>query len=466
MIHSIQGAAQRSTAEPPLSVTENGDDKASAVTNEPRLVAYIVPSSGSNPPDAAELHAFLKTKLPDYAIPSDFVLMDAIPRSANGKVSRSELPAPVPIAARESHGFVPPRNEVENMLAAIWSDVLGTPIVGIHDNFLEIGGDSILSIQIVAKARQAGLNLAPNHLFENPTIAELALCLEDWGSRWSYIVPIKPGGSKRPLFCVHSWEGNVLFYRDLGMLMDRDQPVYGLQAIGSYDETPPLSTIEEMAEEYLREIKTVQPDGPYALLSICFGNPIALEIACRLHARGDVVSPLVILDSGIRYIPPPMNLLRLLSVARKISDDRSTAHRIRRVGSYLHRVIRKMRNRMRRLTRYSWQHVRLKWDDTDQTTERFKLAQEKAWRMYIPPVFTGRITLIRSAEIAARRRFDWHVSRLTEHARDGVDVHVVPGDHRTILHEPYVQGLAACVTACLAEHADEQLTIPHARERS
>jgi amino acid adenylation domain-containing protein/non-ribosomal peptide synthase protein (TIGR01720 family) len=139
-----------------------------------RLVAYVVPVEGQSP-TTADLRAFLRGRLPDYLVPSIFVLLDALPLTPNGKVDRRALPAPTEGDRGAAEGaFLAPRSEIEEQLAGIWAEVLRVSQVGIHDNFFEIGGDSILSIQIVARAERAGLRITPRQLFQHQTVAELA----------------------------------------------------------------------------------------------------------------------------------------------------------------------------------------------------------------------------------------------------------------------------------------------------
>ena len=136
-----------------------------------RLVAYILPANQSV--SVEELRRALEERLPDYMVPSAFVLLEEWPRLPNGKIDRASLPAPDHVV-RSPRVYVAPRNAIEETLAEIWQQVLGVKQVGIHDGFFELGGDSILSIQIVARANQAGLKLAPKLIFRHQTIAELS----------------------------------------------------------------------------------------------------------------------------------------------------------------------------------------------------------------------------------------------------------------------------------------------------
>jgi amino acid adenylation domain-containing protein/non-ribosomal peptide synthase protein (TIGR01720 family) len=141
--------------------------------SDKRLVAYVVPNQGLSP-STSELRNFLKNKLPDYMLPSTFVMLDALPLTPNGKVDRRALPGPDGSRPDLDGTFVAPRNRAEVMLAGIWAEVLKLEQVGVRDNFFELGGDSILSLQIIARANQAGLRLTPKQLFQHQTIAELA----------------------------------------------------------------------------------------------------------------------------------------------------------------------------------------------------------------------------------------------------------------------------------------------------
>ncbi|MBW4543130.1 MAG: amino acid adenylation domain-containing protein [Symplocastrum torsivum CPER-KK1] len=138
-----------------------------------RLIAYVV-LQPEQILTTTELRRFLEKKLPQYMLPTVFVMLDALPLLPSGKVARHALPDPDTGKSELEKTFVPPRTAVEKVLASIWSDVLRRELVGVEDNFFELGGDSILSLQIISKANQAGLKLAPKHLFQYQTIAELA----------------------------------------------------------------------------------------------------------------------------------------------------------------------------------------------------------------------------------------------------------------------------------------------------
>jgi amino acid adenylation domain-containing protein/non-ribosomal peptide synthase protein (TIGR01720 family) len=140
-----------------------------------RLVAYLVLREGAPAPTVQDLRAFAQRQLPDPMVPAAFVLIDALPLTEHGKVDRRALPAPEEGDRPDlGEAFAAPRTAVEEALARIWAGVLRVPKVGVHDNFFALGGDSILSIQIVSRARQAGLSISPRQLFQHQTVADLA----------------------------------------------------------------------------------------------------------------------------------------------------------------------------------------------------------------------------------------------------------------------------------------------------
>ena len=149
---------------------------------EKRLVAYLMGADGEGHfkmPTASELRRFLQSKLPDYMIPSAFVSVREWPLTPSGKINRRALPAPDPSRPELDKAFVAPRTPVEKALADIWSQVLGIDAVGIHDNFLELGGDSITGIQVISRSNRSGLDLTLVQLWQRPTVAELAQLIGD-----------------------------------------------------------------------------------------------------------------------------------------------------------------------------------------------------------------------------------------------------------------------------------------------
>ena len=143
------------------------------VPGDKRLVAYLVRRADGLVSQAA-WRDFLKVKLPEHMLPSSFVELDELPRTANGKLDRRALPAPDATGHNIDRTYIAPRNSTERLLAEIWGEVLGAEAVGVRDNFFDLGGDSILSIQVCAKARNTGISISVQELFEHQTIERLA----------------------------------------------------------------------------------------------------------------------------------------------------------------------------------------------------------------------------------------------------------------------------------------------------
>ena len=165
---------------------------------EKRLVAYIVPER-QPAPTVGELRAFLRQKLPEYMMPSAFVALDALPLMPGGKVDRSALPAPDPRRPDLGSAFAPPRTLTEGALAQIWAEVLGLDQVGTNDDFFELGGNSVLAVQVIARVRSAlDADVSVRHLFETPTVAALAVAVEQGrGERQARIVRVSREAYRR-----------------------------------------------------------------------------------------------------------------------------------------------------------------------------------------------------------------------------------------------------------------------------
>lgn len=323
-----------------------------------------------------------------------------------------------------------PRDALELRLVQIWEQVLGIRSIGIHDDFFALGGHSLTAARLFeAIERALGKRLPLATLFSATTISAMAEHVRgaDPSARWSSLVPMQLSGSVPPLFCVHSYEGHLLFYRDLARRLAFDQPAFGLQSLGLDGAVAPLTSIPAMAAHYLEEIRSVQPEGPYQLLGMCFGIAVVLELAHQMHAQGAEVSKLIILDSGfLTRLPPP-------AADSHRKSARSVLRRIRR----LPRAVRLRATRM---------VAQLNESGQDRNARLVRDANVRAWFDYQPRPFPGSITLIRSAGYGAGQ--NWHIETWSELCA-GVEQFVVPGDHFSMLQEPDVQQLADQIRACL-----------------
>ena len=192
--------------------------------------------------------------------------------------------------------IVAPRDELETALVEIWKSVLHVDQLGVTDDFFDLGGNSLAAVPMFARLRKRfGTSLGPTTLLEAPTIEQLARRLSGAAAdapaeAFTSLLPIQRGGSRRPLFLIHAGAGTIFIYHQLATALGPDQPVYGLQAQGLYTKHRPHWTIEQMAEHYAREIRAVQPSGPYRLAGFCLGATIALEIALQLERAGEEVT--------------------------------------------------------------------------------------------------------------------------------------------------------------------------------
>jgi amino acid adenylation domain-containing protein len=261
-----------------------------------RLVAYLVAQVGREPqPQAVREH--LAGELPDYMVPAAVVVLDRLPLTPNGKLDRAALPAPDLSGATTGRA---PRTPQEDVLCGLFAEALGLDAVGVDDDFFRLGGHSLLAIRLLSRIRAVfGFEPGIRGLFEAPTVAGLAARLgaDPGGHSLEVLLPMRPHGSRAPLFCVHPAAGIGWGYAGLLRHLDPDRPVYALQARGLRRADRRPATVEEMAADYLREIRAVQPAGPYHLLGWSFGGVVAHAVATRLRAEGERVGSLTVLDA-------------------------------------------------------------------------------------------------------------------------------------------------------------------------
>jgi thioesterase domain-containing protein len=263
------------------------------------LAAYVVPVGAGAAPGAGELREYAAQHLPEPLVPTHWVTLDALPRTATGKLDRASLPAPGPLTPGSEPHDARHWRPSELALADVWADVLGLEQVGIDDNFFDLGGHSLLVARAVARARDAGLDLGVADFYDVPTVAGLARAARpiDGSPRPTapLAVTIRRGDVTPAVFCVHADDGGATSLRGLATHLDSGQQFHGLQARGLVDEAPPLRSIEAMADAYVAEVMARQPGGPYLLAAWSFGGYVALEMARRLAANGRDVAGLFLL---------------------------------------------------------------------------------------------------------------------------------------------------------------------------
>jgi aspartate racemase len=387
------------------------------------LAAYVVPSR-DQAPTGSELRSYLKQKLPHYMVPSAFVLLEVMPKTPNGKVDRRSMPAPKPADFTEPNEYVAPTDELEKNLVRIWCAVLTKEKIGIRDNFFDLGGHSLLAARLMHRIEQTlGHRLPLAALLQAPTVEQFAALLrqEGWSAAWSSLVAIQPEGSRPPFFCVHGVGGNVVGFRDLARHMGPDQPFYALQPQGLDGKRPCMTSVAEMAESYLREIRRVQPEGPYRIGGYSFGGLVAYEMAQQLRAHEQDVSLLALFDTYPGKMESRSSQMRNL---RKLPLKEAVSFLVKK-GSFVLMTLRK----------------RLELQMLPRALRNVRQACAKAAAGYDVQPYDGQVTLFRVKEKSAGSLDDpyaiwWRV------AAGGVDLREISGDHLSLLKEPQVRLLA------------------------
>ena len=431
---------------------------------EKYLAAYVVPQKETER-KASELYEFLRSRLPDYMIPSRLVFLDALPLTASGKIDRPALAEPSKSRPELRERFMAPRTATEEILAGIWASLLGVDGIGIRDSFFDLGGHSLLAVRLFAEVEKAFKKRPPSSgFFQEPTIEHLATLIsqENPTTTPTSLVAIQPRGAKLPFFCVHELFGDVFCYANLATHLGDDQPFYALEAPGLDGREEPFTSIMAMATHYIEAIRTVQPQGPYALGGLCFGGVVAFEMAQQLRLKGEAVSLVALLDSGINS---GKGRVKWRSFLRNLPRDLPSWL----IGSLqLNRaqwatLIRQKIRMNRASLRYAFGSSRdgshqdgvpvriQELGDFFQFSEQHrKVARAQYWALkeYTPRMYPGRLTLFRARmqPFFSSHAPDKGWGRL---AAGGLDIRIVPGNHLGMLQEPHVKTLAENLKACL-----------------
>jgi amino acid adenylation domain-containing protein len=437
-----------------------------------RLVAYVVPNQEVETQHFLSLlRRFLKEKLPDYMIPSAFVMLEALPLTPNGKLDRCTLPAPDKSNFAKEASFVLPRYSLEMQLASIWEEVLHIHPVGVQGNFFELGGHSLLAVQLMALIHQHfGKNLPLATLLQHPTIEQMASILSQQTDSlpWSPLVAIQPDGSKSPFFCVPGGATDVIQLYHFARHLGSDQPFYGLQPQGLDGKLEPHTRVEDMAVCYIEALQTVQPEGPYFLGGHSFGGYVAFEMAQQLQKQGHEVALLAIMDE-VALVP---------SIKKPVDVDKDSAkeltYLVRLMERFFDKKVELLGDALHTLDpdkQLNYIAERLKIANllppqvgTEQLRGFLKVSKavSQAFDLYVPRnVYPTKITFFRANEDNPEDYEDFSgISELSEILKDPalgwgqfsaepVEIHVVPGDHVTMMTEPHVHVLAEQLRACL-----------------
>jgi amino acid adenylation domain-containing protein len=441
-----------------------------------RLVAYLV-ARQEPAPTTPELKAFLRDRLPEYMLPSIFVVLDALPLTVNGKVDRAALPLPDRSLIKSESSFTAAQDELQERLVGIWEELLSIQPISITDNFFELGGHSMLVVLLIARIEERmGKRLPMMSLFQAPTIVELSKLLrpDAASTSWSSLVPIQPKGSMWPLFFPHAAGGHVLCYTELARELGEDQPFYGLQAAASSSEAISQSRIEMMATEYVGALRSIRPRGPYLLGGWSMGGIIAFEIARQLREQGEEIALLALIDSEAPTGKPiAYNWAALLGTfARELGLSYDDLTIPRQKFSALPQMAQ---------LRQIWSEAKA----ANLVPPDIKLAEFRSvfdthkrnahtMRSYAGGAYSGRVTLIRAEEqlgfLFGNYPDNYFINLEINQdgvdprdplkgwgrwAAEGVDMYTLPGDHYSMVRQPNVKVLARQLRECIQKAVKE-----------
>ncbi|MEZ4726487.1 MAG: AMP-binding protein [Caldilineaceae bacterium] len=464
-------------------------------TGDKQLVAYLVladkqasrqddkltsdtsvPQSPSHLATLSDLRTYLHQTLPAYMVPSHLITLEALPLTSNGKVDRAALPAPT--LAETAAPFVPPRDRVEMKLASIWKNILGLPQVGVRHNFFDLGGNSLLAVRVMAQIQQTfGKSLPLATLFQQGNVEQMATLLRQEGSAAGYayspLAPIQTAGAKPPFFCIPGAGGYVIYLYHLARCLGADQPFYGLQAAGLEGAETPHTTVEAMANFYIDAIRTVQPKGPYYLGGHLLGGWVAFEMAQQLQRQGQPVALVAIIDT------PAPELAHF--VDQSAWDDArwlvELAHRIKHLLAPTLKVSYSVLQPLDTAAQLRYLQEQLAQVDLFPTAAGLEQLQRllAIFKAHSQVRYTVPTTVIQTPLALFRTQTEFGPSH--DHAEEtafvdlAADVtdptwgwnaygpttaHRLPGDHLSILHEPYVHELAAQLARALTEAKERE----------
>ena len=438
--HALRGCPGVSDAVVVVSEAESGDKQ---------LFAYLV-DTASPQADPASVRARLCSTLPEYMLPNAFVWLDQLPLTPNGKVERNKLPAPDQSYPKDAQPSDQASSLLELELIRIWERFFHRSGIGRNDNFFDLGGHSLQAARLAAEVEKLLDRKVPiATLFQSPTIASFARRLTDdnWAPAWSSLVPLQPSGSKPPLFLIHGWGGDVYGFLDLARAMKNDRPIYGVQAVGLDGLAPRHTSVEEMARHYAREIRSLQPEGPYHLAGFSLGGWIAYAVAQELSSEGGTVAFLGLLDThATSHVPMKAYLGTLLPHFRK------------RLGVHLRQwrelpLAERGRYFLGRWNALSYLILR-KRSRTQLPTESSRDIQMEdqpdyyyvASALYRPKVYSGHVDFFAAETSTPSLHAFW--KRM---AHGGVSIHHVSGTHGTMLATANIESLAKSMEAALSK---------------
>jgi thioesterase domain-containing protein/acyl carrier protein len=401
-----------------------------------RLVGHLVLRPDVPTPTSVDLRQFLSAKLPDYMIPAAYTTLDAVPLNANGKLDRGALPA------GPARPYDSPSTPMQELLVGIWADVLDLEPadIGINDNFFDLGGHSILVLELLARIRDAipsGLTL--EHLFAATTIAATAEILERLpsggaDSTGSSLVRLGNAGRHDPIVLVHPVGGTISCYGALVKWLGADRPVFGLSAQAPHGDEPGIpESFEGMVARYVLLLEKEGLHGSFVLAGWSTGGLAAHELARQMSAKGHEVGNLVLIDPPDP--PDPENwsvyrqrLMEFDRLEQRLSELEDEPSRRRLFLSAIDQGVFDDFG-------VNQADLRARTDTVLQDMLAVWGAQLRLLAGYEPGSFAGTTTLILSQEVPSPND---HARRWAELTVGNCSTEIVEGDHLSVLREPYV----------------------------
>ncbi|SDT20184.1 amino acid adenylation domain-containing protein [Maribacter dokdonensis] len=407
------------------------------------LKAYIVFNGSNEDWDASVLQwkNQLAEQLPSFMLPFEYIRLKELPVTINGKLDRKSLPDTVLNGEANINEPTRTLTKAEELVCEVWKECLFLNQVHLDDDFFELGGHSLIAAKVMTSLEQkSGQRLPLSSLFEYSTVRGLAslLKIEENTVTWDSMVPIQPKGSKTPLFIVHGAGLNILSFKTLKDHMDPEQPIYGFQAKGLDGKEAMLTSVEEIASHYNDALLATQPKGPYKLAGYSSGGIIAYEMAKQLMDRGEQISTLALLDTyayahygrnsylgkklafGNYIANKALHVLKQLLLSREGFNYRVGVTKANLKKFYLR--LKKDKNTLSKMD-YDWEY------------ESRIIEHNKVVDKYHLKPLPIKANLFRIQDVIDYthdpKNLGWK-----SYAKNGIEVHYVPGEHLTMFSPP------------------------------
>ncbi len=395
---------------------------ASSIHGE-QIVAFVATSSKAL--TARDLQHHLRPLLAAYKLPKRYIVLDALPKNAMGKVIKAKLLDKLEeerngVVSSTSNALQARKHHIKLHVLKLWESILNTTALSQDLSFFENGGTSQTAVDLLLHIEDTfGKSLPMDALWaQKCTIDHLTDLIADENFLASYprLVPIKATGTRPPLFCVHTLGGNLFHYYPLADHLDADQPLYGLQAKGVYGGEQPDMTIEEIARDCITTMQSHQAEGPYRIIGFSSGGMIAYEMAQQLRDMGQDPSLLMMIDTTL---PHASLLTALLKKMGRTRDGDLPLHIQEKLDFYLRSLF-----RIKKQKAYT----------------NIGAIQRRAYWSYKPQSYTGEVDLVVASTpkmLTEKQTLGWD-----RYAQGNLLIHPVLGQHNEMVKYPAIALIA------------------------